>query len=251
VAIVNGTEIRRSHVADAYDRLPDQYRSVPLEMLFQPLVSSLIETQLVADDARRLNIHKEERFQRALARIENQLLERALLSRRVEEGMTEKALKERYEALVEETSKKVEVRARHILVESEEAAKAVIVDLDKGADFAEAAKKKSKDPSGSSGGDLGYFGEGEMVPAFAQAAFALEVGRFSKAPVRTQFGWHVIKVEDRRKAKAPPYETVEDEIKTQLSRDLGAAFVDGLRKDAKIERFGPDGSPLLETQKPK
>lgn len=251
VAAVNGAEIRRGDVEEAYRRLPEQYRGVPLEVLFQPLVASLIDTKLMAQDARRLKIDNEDRFKRDLARLEDQLLERTLLIRRLEEESTEKALRQRYEKFVAEAAKKTEVRARHILVDSEDVANAVIAELQKGGDFAELAKKKSRDPSSASGGDLGFFGEEDMLPDFAKAAFALPLGQFSKTPVNTQFGWHVIKVEERRPAKAPPFEVAEDEIRTQLSRDISTQILEKLRKDAKIERFAADGSPLIEIVKPK
>lgn len=251
VAAVNGAEIRRGDVEEAYKRLPEQYRGVPFEVLFQPLVTSLIDTKLMAHDARRLKIDKEDPFKRDLARLEDQLLERTLLIRRLEQESTDKALRQRYEKFVAEAAKKMEVRARHILVDSEDAAKAAIAELEKGGDFAELAKKKSRDPSSASGGDLGFFGEEDMLPAFSEAAFALPVGQHSRTPVNTQFGWHVIKVEERRPAKAPPFEMAEDEIRTQLSRDISAQILEKLRKDAKIERFAADGSLLLEVVKPK
>ena len=125
--------------------------------------------------------------------------------------------------------------ARHILVESEDEAKQVIEELKKGGDFAELAKKKSKDPGASDGGDLGYFTKEQMVPEFSNVAFTLEAGKISD-PVKSQFGWHVIKVEDKRKKKAPDFETVKPQIETYVTRKAQADLVSKLRETAKIER---------------
>ena len=126
------------------------------------------------------------------------------------------------------------------MVKEEKVALAVIVELDKGKDFAELAKTKSTGPSGPTGGDLGYFGRGQMVPAFEKAAFDLDKGMYTTTPVKTQFGYHVIKQEDRR-AKAPPaFEEVEQRLRTQLSQAAGAQYMGELRKAAKIEKFLPE-----------
>lgn len=244
IATVDGVEIRRSEAEDAYKRLPEQYRAIPFEAIFGALVGSLVDTKLAAADARKKNLHKDEDFKRQMVRIEDQVLERAAVNRQVKDRMTPKALKTKYDELVAEASKRVEVRARHILVDSKAKAEEVIAELEKGTDFAELAKKRSLDPSNRDGGDLGYFGDDQMVPAFTKAAFALDPGKFSKSPVQTQFGWHIIKVEDRRKAVAPSYETAEDELKQDLSREIGAAYMERLRKDANVQLFSPDGGPL-------
>jgi peptidyl-prolyl cis-trans isomerase C len=128
-----------------------------------------------------------------------------------------------------------EVRARHILVESEDEAKQVVEELKKGGDFAELAKKKSKDPGASDGGDLGYFTKEQMVPEFSNVAFSLEAGKISD-PVKSQFGWHIIKVEDKRKKKAPDFDTVKPQIETYVTRKAQADLVSKLRETAKIER---------------
>jgi peptidyl-prolyl cis-trans isomerase C len=129
-----------------------------------------------------------------------------------------------------------EVRARHILVEKEEDAKAILAELKKGADFAQLAKQKSKDPGASEGGDLGYFTKDQMVPEFATAAFKLEKGQISD-PVKTQFGWHIIKVEDKRKRQLPEFDKVKDQIETFVQRKAQVEFVTKLRAEGKIERL--------------
>ena len=246
VAIVNGAPIQRSDVVEARGRLPAQMRQVPLQAVFGLLLDSLINTKLVAGHAREQGLHAEEKIMRQMARIEDQILERAFLVAYIEERVTEDVLQERYKKLVEDTKDKEEISARHILVETEGKAREIIADLKKGEDFAELAKKRSTGPSASAGGDLGYFSADQMVPEFAKAAFALDNGQFTETPVKTQFGWHVIKVEDRRTAKPPAVEEVSESLRADLAREIGSAYIQGLRDKADIRRFNPDGSPLKD-----
>jgi peptidyl-prolyl cis-trans isomerase C len=129
-----------------------------------------------------------------------------------------------------------EVRARHILVESEDEAKAILEQLKGGADFATVAKEKSKDPGAAEGGDLGYFTKDQMVPEFADVAFKMYPGQLSN-PVKTQFGWHVIKVEDKRTRQPPEFEKVKDQIEAYLARKAQSDFITKLRQSAKVERL--------------
>ena len=131
---------------------------------------------------------------------------------------------------------KQEVHARHILVETEDEAKAIAAELKKGADFAELAKKKSKDPGASDGGDLGFFTKEQMVPEFSAVAFTLEPGKISD-PVKSQFGWHIIKVEEKRNRKAPDFEQVKAQIENYVTRKAQADYVAKLREAAKVERM--------------
>jgi peptidyl-prolyl cis-trans isomerase C len=136
-----------------------------------------------------------------------------------------------------------EVRARHILVEKEDDAKTIVADIKKGADFAEVAKKKSIEPGAAeSGGDLGYFTKDQMVPEFADAAFKLDKGKVSD-PVKSQFGWHVIKVEDKRKKPPPTFEQVQDQLQSFVARKAQTDLVTRLRTAAKIERVGGAPAP--------
>ncbi|NQU61612.1 MAG: peptidylprolyl isomerase [Rhodospirillales bacterium] len=167
-----------------------------------------------------------------------------VLSRIIKGSITEADLKARYAEFAKETAGSEQVHARHILVEAEDTAKGIIEKLDKGGDFAELAKKNSTGPSASSGGDLGLFGKGQMVPAFEAAAFKLKKGEYTKAAVKTQFGWHIIKVEDRKSAGPPSYEEVKDTIRNELSEQAGTDYIKRLRSAAKITKFNPDGSPL-------
>ena len=246
VAIVDGAPIQRSDVEEARGRLPARMRQLPLQAVFDLLLDSLINTKLVAGQAREQGLHEEEKIKRQMARIEDQILERAFLVRYIKERVTEDALQERYEKLVAETKDKEEISARHILVETEGQASEIIADLKKGEDFAELAKKRSTGPSASAGGDLGFFSTDQMVPEFAKAAFDLDTGEFTETPVKTRFGWHVIKVEDRRAATPPAVEEVSESLRAEISRETGAAYIQGLRETADVQRFNPDGSPLAD-----
>ena len=132
------------------------------------------------------------------------------------------------------------VRARHILVETEDEAKAIIAELDKGADFETLAKEKSTGPSGPAGGDLGYFSRGRMVPEFEEAAFALDVGAYTEEPVQTQFGWHVIQLNETRIKEAPTLEEVRDELRAKVEQDVVKAHIDGLVENANVDRSGSE-----------
>ncbi|HAD88091.1 MAG TPA: peptidylprolyl isomerase [Rhodospirillaceae bacterium] len=243
VATVNGTKIMRSDVTQAYGQLPDQYKQVPFEQIFPALLDSLIDTKLAAGAARKAKIDETPAFKAELQGFTERLLGSTLIQREVETKVTDAAVKARYDEVTKEMGGKAEIHARHILLKTEDEAKAVIKELAGGADFAETAKKKSTGPSGPNGGDLGYFGQGQMVPEFEKAAFALDKGGMTDAPVQTQFGWHVIKVEDKRTKQPPTFAEMEPQIRQSMMREAGAAFTQGLREDAKIQRFNLDGTP--------
>jgi len=158
-------------------------------------------------------------------------------------------MKKVYEEASKQITGEQEVRARHILVETEDEAKAVKAELDKGADFAELAKKKSKDPGASDGGDLGFFTKEQMVPEFSAVAFALEPGKISD-PVKSQFGWHIIKVEEKRNRKAPEFDQVKAQIETYVTRKAQADYVGKLREAAKIERMDKPAETAKSDTKP-
>jgi peptidyl-prolyl cis-trans isomerase C len=155
-------------------------------------------------------------------------------------------LKAKYDELAKQATPVQEVHARHILVKTEAEAKDIIAQLKKGADFEKLAKDKSTDPgSGASGGDLGYFTKDKMVPEFADAAFKLDVGKVSDAPVHSQFGWHVIQVLDKRNQPLPEFEKVKPQLENIVLQDEERKVMDDLHKTAKIEKFNPDGTPMV------
>jgi peptidyl-prolyl cis-trans isomerase C len=243
VATVNGEKILRSELMAAHENLPPQYRQVPFEQIYVALLNTLIDTKLAAAQAIEEKIHESAEFKQQMAAFKDRLLGSTLIQKMVDAKVTAEAVAERYAMVVKDMGEQVEVHARHILMNTEDEAKAVIQELSKGADFAELAKKKSTGPSGPNGGDLGYFGKGQMVPEFEKAAFAMDKGDVSKRPVQTQFGWHVIKVEDKRTQEAPSKEEMEPQIRQSLMKEIGEQVTKGLRDSAKIERFNLDGSP--------
>ncbi|MGO7427086.1 peptidylprolyl isomerase, partial [Rhizobium ruizarguesonis] len=158
-------------------------------------------------------------FKKRMQYLTDRELHNAYFKKHVVDIVTPDEVKARYDKEVAALPKQEEVHARHILVKTEDEAKDIIKQLDAGKDFAELAKEKSTDPNKSEGGDLGYFSRGRMVKEFEDAAFALEKGTYSKTPVKTDFGFHVIKVEDKRDAPPPPFDQVQDQVRQLVMRD--------------------------------
>jgi peptidyl-prolyl cis-trans isomerase C len=181
----------------------------------------------------------------ALAKARADVLRDAYLRRKIDEGTTAERLRARYDDLQDDEGfAEEEVHARHILVGSEDEAKTLITELAGGADFGALAGEHSVDPSArSNGGDLGFFRRGQMVPEFAEAAFALAPGQRTQEPVQTQFGWHVIEVLDRRMGM-PSFEETEPRLRQEVAREIVTALVGDLRDGAEIKRFNLDGSPM-------
>lgn len=243
IARVDGAEIRRSELAIAAESLPAQYRQVPMQMLYTPLLNQLVDRKLIAAQAEREKLGDNAEVQRRLAVQRERVLQEAFLARELSEKVTEDRLRQHYDKTMKDSPRDEEVRARHILVDEEAKAKKLSADAKGGADFGALAKANSKDPGGANGGDLGFFKRDQMVPEFATAAFAMKVGEIS-SPVKTQFGWHVIKVEERRAAKAPSFEETAEEMKEQLAEEVIGQMLAGLRSKAKVETFNLDGTPL-------
>ena len=240
VAVVNGQELRRSDVIQSASTLPPAYQQ-NIEQLFPALVDRLIDLTLLTTEGRERGLQDDEMVREMVADFEDEAIRQVLLQRHLEENLTEERMRERYEQIVDDFEPRQEIRARHILLESKEEAEAVIVELDGGADFVALARERSTGPSAPEGGDLGYFTADQMVPAFAEAAFGLEAGAYTKEPVQTQFGWHVIKVEDRRETEPPSFEEAQAQIENELSQELVREFLANLRENAEIEKLGPAG----------
>ncbi|OAN43720.1 peptidylprolyl isomerase [Magnetospirillum moscoviense] len=242
VAEINGAKLHTSDVV-AYQRsLPPQMAA---QAPYPVLLDMTVNNYLVAEQARKDGLEKDPQVRQALKELESQLLVKAWMNRKLKAAITDGAVKQAYDRYLAEFKPEEEVRARHILTEGEDAAKAVLADLKKGADFTETAKAKSKDPSAkTNGGDLGFFTKDEMVKEFADAAFAMKPGELSAAPVKSQFGWHVIKVDDRRMAGAPSLEQAAPAIREQLAEETAQKMVADMRGKAKVKLFTPDGQPL-------
>ena len=243
VAIVNGQQIRLSELEVAQQALPPQYRNMPLKSVYPALLDRIIDSKLVVADGRKNKIPDDPAFKKRMAFIEDQILQDFWLQKEIAKRVTPEKMKERYQERLKSTPPEEEVRARHILVATEDEAKALIAEIKKGGAFDKLAKEKSTDKaSGAEGGDLGWFKKSDMVKEFADAAFALKKGELTDNPVKTQFGYHVIKLEDRRQAPPPTFEELQDQIREELARETVTQILDQLRAGAKIEKFNIDGS---------
>ncbi|ERF79755.1 peptidylprolyl isomerase [Bradyrhizobium viridifuturi] len=236
LAKVNGSEIHASDVALAEEELGPSLQQMDPSTRKDNVLSFLIDMKIVSKAAEDKKIENNDDFKKRLAFTRNRLLMDSLLASEGKAATTDDAMKKVYDEASKQITGEQEVRARHILVETEDEAKAIKAELDKGADFAELAKKKSKDPGASDGGDLGFFTKEQMVPEFSAVAFALEPGKISD-PVKSQFGWHIIKVEEKRNRKAPDFEQVKAQIETYVTRKAQADYVAKLREAAKVERM--------------
>lgn len=238
VALVDGVEITEQELAFAAEDLAEDLGAIPAAERRAFLVSVLIDMKLMANEARKTNLNESEVFLRRLQYLEERALRRAYFTQRIEQGVGDAEVRAAYDAYVGEQGSDPELHARHILLDTEAEALAVVAELEAGRDFAELAQEKSTGPSGPSGGDLGFFGKGRMVKEFEDAAFLLEVGGVS-APVQTQFGWHVIKVEEMRETAAPSFEQLAGQLQQQLMREEYDVVVTELKNGASIEIADP------------
>ena len=236
VATLNGEAIYLDEVIRLVEKLPDEIRQQPLETYFDRLIDDIVDSRLAAAAGNEAGLTNDEDIIVQMSIAAQRVLAEAWINRELRKSVSDDAIQEAYETFVADEQSRREVKARHILVKEKTEAEAIIAELKGGANFAEQAKTKSTGPSGPNGGDLGYFPRGAMVPAFEMAAFALEAGSFTEAPVQTQFGWHIILVEDKRISEAPTIEELAPQLRQNLiSQNLGR-LLDGLRVDAKLER---------------
>jgi peptidyl-prolyl cis-trans isomerase C len=249
LAKVNGTEIKQSDVALAEEELAPSLAQMDPATKDENVLAFLIDMRIVAKAAEDKKLADSEEFKKRLNFTRNRLLMDSLLASEGKAATTDAAMKQVYEDASKQIAGEQEVHARHILVETEDEAKAVKAELDKGGDFAELAKKKSKDPGASDGGDLGFFTKDQMVPEFSAVAFALEPGKISD-PVKSQFGWHIIKVEEKRNRKPPEFDQVKGQIETYVTRKAQAEYVGKLREAAKIERMDKPAEAAKSDTKP-
>lgn len=234
VATVNGAEITLGHMIALRARLPQQYQSLPDEILFTGILDQLVQQTVLSQTTDGLSTEN-----RLVIENEARSLQAAQVYERVAaEAVTEETLRAAYDEAYANAAPEEEYDASHILVETQEAAADLKTQLDGGADFAELARTHSTGPSGPNGGALGWFGKGMMVAPFEEAVISLEVGQVSD-PVETQFGWHVIRLNDKRRKAAPPIEQVQDELAQALQRAAIEGLVEGLIAAADVTRVEP------------
>jgi peptidyl-prolyl cis-trans isomerase C len=231
VATVNGTEITVGHMLMVRAGLPEQYQQLPDAALWDGILHQLVQQEVLAQSA------EGEETRRTRIALENE--ERALraaeaITSFASTAVTEERVQAAYEEQYVNGDLGMEYSAAHILVETEEEAAAIVTELENGADFAETAKAKSTGPSGPNGGDLGWFGAGMMVAPFQEAVEAMEPGEIS-APVETQFGWHVIKLNETRATEAPELEAVRGQIEQGLQQSLAQTHIEGLVAEAEVD----------------
>ena len=238
VARVGGEDILQSEVLALAQNLPPQQQA-QIALIFPQLVEQVIDLKLVGKAGRAAGLADDEEVKKRVMESEDRIISQTYILREIETQVTDEKLQAEYDKFVADNPPAKEIRARHILVAEEEQAKALIVELDGGADFAELAREHSTGPSGAQGGDLNFFGEGQMVPEFSDAAFAMEIGQHSAAPVKTQFGWHIIKVEESRLAEQPSFEEMQEELRSEMSRNVYQGLIAKLREGAEIEIVTP------------
>ncbi len=235
VATVNGQSITEAELAMAETELDPQFAQLPPDQKRAAALSAMIEIRLMAAESEKAGVSENEDFKRRMDFLRLRALHSQFVSDSVANAVTEEAVRARYDQEIAAAPAVNETRASHILVKTEDEAKAIIAELEGGADFAEIAKAKSTDGAAAQGGDLGYFGPGRMVPEFEQAVFALEVGEHSKAPVQTQFGFHVIKVTDKRPQQPPAFEQVQGQIRSLMLREKYFEQAAALRGSAEVD----------------
>lgn len=235
VATVNGTPITESDLQRAEGELDPRFARLSQDKRRAAALSAMIEIRLLADKAEEEGLDKTEEFGKRMEFLRERALHSAFIEQDVAGTITDKQVRARYDKRIADTPPANEIRARHILVDTKKEAEEIIGALDAGGDFAEIAKEKSKDGSAEKGGDLGYFAPGQMVGPFEKAAFGLDVGEYTEKPVKTRFGWHVIKVEDKRAQQPPSFEEVKDRIRAAMIREKYLAEVARIRAAASVD----------------
>ncbi len=246
VAKVDGKDITRTDVYRFIQTMPQNVQQLPAVTVYPIAMEQVVNTRIVQTKAEESKIEETPEFKREMEVVKQQITRNLYLQREVDTKITDKMVKNQYERYIKEIPAVEERNARHILLDSEDKAKAVLDKLNKGGKFTELATELSIGPTAPKGGDLGYFGKGEMVPEFSDAVFAMKKGDVLQKPVKTQFGWHVIQLVDVRERAKPTLEQMTPTIRAELSRTILDDLVKNWRKKAKIEQFDINGKPLKD-----
>ncbi len=244
VASIEGHQIRLSDVTRATASLPENLRSLPFDTLFPTLVERVIDHQALVRQAVRAGLDEDPIVKQEIVAATERVLEGAYLAREAVAKVTEEAIKARYTQQFANRSATEEVRARHVLVTTQQEAQDILAQLAKGADFATLARTLSKDPDRQHGGDVGFFRREQVWPGFADIAFALAPGQVAPAPVHNEFGWHVIKVEERRLVAPPSFSEAREALRDELTAEAVRQAVAAARAQLSIRRFNLDGSEI-------
>jgi peptidyl-prolyl cis-trans isomerase C len=248
VAKIGTDVIHLSDVTTAANSLPPQARQMPPEQLLPRVLDQMVDTHVLAQEARKEGVDKDPAVQRTLHDVQERTLVSAFLEKEVGPQIADAAVKARFDKDVGSQPPTQEVHARHTLVDDEPTAKKIIAELKKGGDFAALSKQYSKDAAAvEQGGDLGFFKTTDMVPEFSAAAFALKDKEISPTPVHTQFGWHVIQTLDHRSGTPPTFEQSRDQLRQQMINEEVRKTLAKARADVLVERFNLDGTPAKAT----
>jgi peptidyl-prolyl cis-trans isomerase C len=235
-AKVDGQAITQADVSAMMASLGPQLAQLPEAERLKTVIDRLVDMRVIAAAAAKDGLEDSPSYKARIAQVRTQLLVAEFVKTKVEGSVTPEMVKARYDKDAAGFNPPEEFHARHVLVKTEDEAKAVLADLAKGGDFAKIAEEKSQDPgSAKQGGDLGWFAAGDMVPDFEKAVAALKPGETTKAPVQTQFGFHVIKLEEKRKQPLPSLDDVKDQVRQAVVGDVFTQKLDALKKAAKIE----------------
>ncbi len=248
IAVVNGDKIMKKDVMTAIKKLPVQ-AGKDTDKLFPLVVDEIINEKLIDDATKTAKVEDSPEYKTQLDALKGQLAKQIYVDKYLHEKVSDKAVKEEYNKFKKENEGKEEIHAKHLLVKTEDEAKEAIKELndadDKAAEFDKLVKQRSADTaSAANGGDLGWFAEEDMLPEFSKAAFALKPGTYTKEPVQTRFGYHVIYVLDKRPRQVPPLDQVGEAIRKKLSQDAVKDLIDGLRAKAQIKMYDMNGKPL-------
>lgn len=247
VAKVDGKDITRVDVFRYIKMMPENVRQLPPQAVYPLALDQVVNTRLVQNKAENAGLENDPEVQQQLSMARQQIIRSVYVQRAVDKEISEADMKAKYAATIGKSPAIEEVKAAHILVEDEAKAKALIAKLDAGEDFAKLAAANSADPGNKDkGGDLGWFAKTDMVPEFADAAFEIGKGKVGTKPVQTQFGWHVIKVEDKRERPKPTFEEVKPMIQVELRREKLESMLENWKEAAAIEKFDINGKPVQE-----
>ena len=251
VGTVNGETLWLEDVMQQVERLPAEFQKAPIANYFDQLVADMVDAKIAANEARKSEHDAKKSVASAMKIAADRVLAESWLGEKVIVSVTDKSIQQAYQTFAADTASRQQVSASHILVATEEESKEIIVLLENGESFTELAKTKSTGPSGPNGGSLGTFGRGQMVPAFENAAFELDDGNFTKKPVQTQLGWHVIKVEKKTISPAPAIDDIREQLVQTLSTQALGRILEELRakQDIKLRSFADIRSDAMATDK--
>jgi peptidyl-prolyl cis-trans isomerase C len=245
IAIVNGEKLTKTDLEENMKGMPEQIQQLPLNAIYPQILEQMVVERIVRKAGYDADLDGSTEVKNRMKEAEKKIVADEYLRREVKKKITDEQLKKDYDAYAAKFKGEEEVRASHILVKTEKEALDIIKQVKGGADFAKLAAEKSLDKGAAAqGGDLGYFAKGQMVPEFEKAAFAMKTGDVSTKPVKTEFGYHVLKVVDKRTSKPETFETLKPRIEAEASKKAAQELVKELMQKADVQRFDLEGKPL-------